>query len=443
MFRYVSQCFCALLCVLSLGLSVKDAFSQELQLDLPAAIQMTLENNPQITSAAQLKIQKEGLLTQARSGYLPQLAVSAGIGQQHIDELRPVDEDTVGNASIGVSQLIYDFGNTGGAISAASNTVDAATENLTQVRNNIAFSCKRAFYAVLARKRLIKVEEDAVSNYEQQLHRAQKYYDAGIRTKIDVTNAQVKLSEARLALLQARSNYKITRLSFEQVLGIKPNNGHYTLVDIEGNLQDLAAHKPAVPESVDLLLETAFASRSDLRSIDFLAQAASAEIRRARSGYFPTLQAQASIDEYKTDIESIQDQWYFGVRLDWELFSGLRTQGESVSAKARYHEIISTRKELELAVTREVTDSWLRGIEYRDSVDIAYETLILAAENFVLADKRYKAGLNDMIEYNDAQLNLTRTQSNLVTTYYDYLTALANIEYATGVIPEIQQSNVD
>ncbi|MCD6293663.1 MAG: TolC family protein, partial [Deltaproteobacteria bacterium] len=83
----------------------------------------------------------------------------------------------------------------------------------------------------------------------------------------------------------------------------------------------------------------------------------------------------------------------------------------------------------------EVTDSWLRGIEYRDSVDIVDETMQLAAENFILADKRYKAGLNDMIEYNDAQLSLTRSQSSLVTAYYDYLTALARIENAIGVVP--------
>jgi len=429
-------------CLLIFGLP-QQVLAQDLELTLEDVIQMAQEHNPQINSAMQQKIQKEGVLTQARSGYLPQIFVGAGIGRQHTDELIPVDEATVADASISISQLIYDFGETDGAISTASSTVEAATENLFQIRKDIAFTCKKAFYAVLARKRLIGVKEDAVKNYEQQLHRAEKYYEAGIRTKIDVTNARVKLSEARLALLQARSNYKITRLGFEQVLGVKPNEGHYTLVDIEGRIQDLAAHKPAVPESVDPLLETAFNSRSDLKTIDLLAQAASSEVRQARSGYFPKLKAQAGFNEYDTDIESIQDEWNFGLRLDWELFSGLRTKGESVSAMARYHEIISKRKELELAVTREVTDSWLRGIEYRDSVDNAYETLILAAENFVLADKRYKAGLNDMIEYNDAQLNLTQTQSNLVTTYYNYLTALANIEYSTGVIPEIQQTNAN
>jgi len=431
-------CFCLLLSLIGLSFSSQLIFAQDLRLDLESAIRIAQEHSPKINAATQQKVQKKGLLTQARSGYLPHLLVGAEIGRQHTDELQPVDEATVGNASVSLSQLIYDFGETDGAIGTASNTLDAAEENLQQVRKSIAFACKKGFYAVLAQKQLIAVQDEAVKNYEQQLHRAKKYFDAGIRTKIDVTNASVKLSDARLALLQAKSNYKIARLHFEQILGIKPNHGNYILESNAGNLEDLSVNKPDVPESIDTLLETAFTSRSDLNAIDSLVQAASAEVRQARSGYFPSLKAQARFDEYDTDIESLQDQWSFGLRLDWELFSGLQTKGKSVTAKARYCELNSTRKEMELAVTREVTDSWLRGIEYRDSVDIAYETMQLATENFELADKRYKAGLNDMIEYNDAQLNLTRSQSNLVLTYYEYLTSLANLEYAIGVIPELQ-----
>ena len=405
------------------------------QLDLDTTVKTAQKYNPQIEIARQQVHQSRGLLTQAQSGYLPHLSVGAGVGRQYIDNLEPDNEDTVTNTSISASQLIYDFGNTGGAIAAGRSNLEAAEENLKQIQKDVAFASKKEFYAVLARRRLIEVEKEAVLNYEQQLYRAKKYFVAGIRTKIDVTNAGVNLSDARLALLRARSNLKIARVRLEQILGIKPNRGLYTLIRNEGVLQELAAGKPPLSDSVKLLLETAFSSRSDMKAVNSFIRAAEAEIRRAKSGYFPALNAQASYDEYDTDLTSIQDQWFFGVNLTWEIFSGFRTKGETVAAKARFDEITATLKELELAVTQEVTDSWLRGVEYRDSVDIADETMQLAAENFILADKRYKAGLNDMIEYNDAQLSLTRSQSNLVSSYYDYLTALARIENAVGVVP--------
>ncbi len=409
--------------------------AEVLQLDLEAAIKMAQKYNPQIEIATQQVHQSRGLLIQAQSGYLPHLSVGAGVGRQYIDNLEPDDEDTVKSASISASQLIYDFGNTGGAIAAGRSNLEATEENLQQIQKDVVFASKKEFYAVLARRRLIEVEKEAVTNYEQQLYRARKYFAAGIKTKIDVTNANLNLSDARLALLRARSNLKIARVRLEQVLGTKPNHGVYKLINNEGVLQELAAGKPPLSDSVELLLETAFSSRSDMKAVNSLIRAAEAEIRRARSGYFPALNAQASYDEYDTDLTSIQDQWFFGVNLTWEIFSGFRTKGETVAAKARFDEITATLKELELAITQEVTSSWLQGVEYRDSVDIADETMRLAAENFILADKRYKAGLNDMIEYNDAQLSLTRSQSNLVSAYYDYLTALAQIENAVGVIP--------
>ena len=428
---------CLALFMLGLQTATSPVFAETLKLDMNISISLALKNNPRIDIYKQQKLQSQGILTQAQSGYLPHVAAGADIGRQYVDDLKPDDEDTVLHASINASQLIYDFGNTGGAITASHSRVKVASANLKQTQKDVAFICKREFYDVLTRKRLIKVEKEAVDNYKQQLYRSQKYYEAGIRTKIDVTYAKVNLSNAKLALLQARSNLRTARTKLEQVLGLIPAHGNYIVIHNEGELTTLANNKPDLPQSLNHLLETAFSYRSDLQAIRSHVKASEAEIDQARSGYFPTIDAQASYDEYDSDLSSAQDQWYFGLNLTWELFSGFETKGRTVTANARLGEVNAGHKELELAIIQEVTDSWLRGIEYHDSVDIASETMELAKENFDLADKRYKAGLNDMIEYNDAQLSLTRAQSSLVTTYYDYLTALARIEHAIGVIPGI------
>ena len=89
-------------------------------------------------------------------------------------------------------------------------------------------------------------------------------------------------------------------------------------------------------------------------------------------------------------------------------------------------------QDLELAVVSEVTDSFLKTEENRESVEIALQTLALAKENVELAEKRYESGAYDVIEFNDAQLSLTKTQSELVVAYYGYLTAFAGVEFAIG-----------
>ena len=389
--------------------------------------------------ARQQCLQNQGVLTQAKSGYLPHLFVGGSAARQNIDNLEPDDEDSVYNASVRASQLIYDFGNTGGAIESSRLSLQASDDLFYQTRQDVVFTSKQAFYDVLAKKRLVEVDKEAVSNFEQQLYRAKKYFDAGVRTKIDVTNAGVELSNSKLSLLRSRSNVQTARVKFEQVLGIRPNNGNYRLTHIDVSLDKLAGNKPDMPGSLDGQLDTAFDHRSDVMAVKSLVQASKAEIRKARSGYFPSVSANAGYDEYDTDLESISDQWRFGVDLTWELFSGFQTEGEIVSAKGKFQELKAALRDLELAVRQEVTDSYLRANENREGVDIAHETLILAKENFYMASERYKAGLNDMIEYNDAQLLLSRAQSNLIVTYYDYLTALARLERAVGVTPELEQ----
>ena len=54
-----------------------------------------------------------------------------------------------------------------------------------------------------------------------------------------------------------------------------------------------------------------------------------------------------------------------------------------------------------------------------------------------LADERYKTGLGDMIEFNDAQVRLTKARSNLVTTFFAYNTALARLDFAVGIYPDL------
>lgn len=405
------------------------------KITLHQAVAMALTYNPRIDVAKEQCLQGLGSFTQAKSAYLPQVSASGQYGQQWVQNLTPSEDDTLGYASLSLSQLIYDFGQTTGAIDASRFSLEASEANLHQYIQDVVLDLRTAFYDVLEKQRLVAVAEEAIKNYEQHLYRAKRYYEAGVRTRIDVTNAQVNLSNARLDKLRADSDLKASRVVFENVLGVRPGDGDYTLEIGHARLEDLAAEKPQIDSSLDTLLATAFENRADMRQVHLLTEAAQSNITQAKGGYFPSIQAVGSYDAYETDLNasSFPDQWNVSIGLTWELFSGFKTEGEVAESKARYRELMASLRELRLAVVEEVTESYLRADENRRGVDLADEVLELAKENLELAEGRYKAGLNDMIEFNDAQLSLTEAQSTLVTTYYDYLTSLARIERAVGV----------
>lgn len=75
--------------------------------------------------------------------------------------------------------------------------------------------------------------------------------------------------------------------------------------------------------------------------------------------------------------------------------------------------------------------------ENREGVELADQALQLAEEKIKLADGRYKLGLRELLEFNDAVLLLTENQSSLVITYYNLLIELVRLERAIGIIPEL------
>ena len=111
------------LCLLPIRMSQ----AETMQLSLEDCIQIALENNPQIEIARQQYFANQGVLTQAKSFYWPQLSGGLGYGRQYIDTEFPVTEDNVGSGLLQISQLIFDFGKTTGLIDASSFNLEASS----------------------------------------------------------------------------------------------------------------------------------------------------------------------------------------------------------------------------------------------------------------------------------------------------------------------------
>jgi outer membrane protein len=404
--------------------------------DLQTLITLALSHNPQLEIARQQISQAKGQLTRSQAGYLPRITAGAGTTFTHIRSLTPDDEDLVINAGINGTQLLYDFGKTGGLVDSVRFNLAATEFNLKHNIHTVIFQVKEAYYTLLEKIHLVSVAEQSVDTYKKHLYRAGKYFDAGVRTRIDITNAELELANARLELLRANSNVRIARTKLEQVTGTSLEQNKYTLETTITPLGEMVKSLPAPPPPLETLLVTASEKRPELLQVRQLLKAAQASVKQTEAEYWPTITATASYEDYETDLQSFRDQWQVGAGLTWEIFSGFETEGKMTETKSRMMELNGRKNELELAVVQDVTDTFLRAEEHRDGIKIADMAVQLAQKNLELAEGRYKAGLGDMIEFNDAQLNLTRSQSDLIGTYFSYLTALAGIERATGTTPE-------
>lgn len=91
-----------------------------------------------------------------------------------------------------ISLNFFFFGKTTGAIEVGKINLLAANAKLHRPVQGVISLVKTAYYNTLEKKRLIDVASEAVKSYQQNLDRAKLYRRAGVRTKIDVINAEVE-----------------------------------------------------------------------------------------------------------------------------------------------------------------------------------------------------------------------------------------------------------
>lgn len=433
MFVFLSFVFLPFVCY-----GANNATGGETQsLGLEELVKIALENSPRLQVAKSRVLGSEGVVTQTRSAYLPQVKFDGDVGMQHVaaDKLHEVDEDSVIHTGLSASQLLVDFGNTLGAISASSLRLQAAQADYQEAGAEIVLLVKSHYYKYLEKTLLIIVAEDQVDNYSEHLMRAEKFLKHGMRSSIDVSSAKVELSNSKLVLRQRQYDQKVALLELEKVIGVRPNSGEYTIHVEKRKVKDLTQQLPPLPPSLKTLLVLAAEQRPDLKSAQKLIASANAEVKSVKGRYWPSVSAIASTNNFETDIVELRDRWQVGVGLQWDLFSGLNTDGQMTEARASVRRFKSELHDIELNANLEVNASYLRADEQRGNVFLAEEIVQLAEEYKRLADKRYKSGLGDVIEYNDAQLRLIEARSNLIVTYVSYLTALARVEKAIGTVP--------
>jgi outer membrane protein len=406
-------------------------------LTLDELVELALVNSPDINiSRSDLEAARQRT-RQARSGYLPQLDALAAGGVTGI-KYKEADEKDSGlfAGSLSASQLLLDFGKTTGNIGAYGKAAEAYDAALQQTIADKIFAVKRDYYTLLRDKSLIIVYEENVKLNEQQLYRSEKYFKAGIRTKIDVTDARVRLIEARLALQNASYDLKLARVALEKTVGVMPQEGTYGVHKEVPDPINLFETLPAEDKTLAELEAYALEHRHELKSYASQIESAQARVKSFRGDYFPTLFAYGQYDaRHASDdfmVFTPERQWQATLNLRWNLFSGLRTDAEVEEAQINVNRASSAYLRAKLAVKQETDDAYILVMKNKDAIELSESLAEAAKEKFGQAQKRYEYGLSDYIELQQARQEYIDALSQLYVSYFDYYIALAGLDRAIG-----------
>ena len=395
-------------------------------------IDIALKNNTSIIQS-QIKVdtQKQTLI-QSESQYLPTLSLEADISNHDIETAGITTDGNSQSVSLNASQLIYDFGKSSHNIEASKQNTKATIKELDSTTSNIILNVKKLYYDILNKQALIDVAQESVKIDQFQLYQAKEYFKAKIKTKIDVTNAQLQLSNSKMKLLKANFDLKKANAQLISLLSKKDIVVEKTRLDVKYLAKKITTDN----YNLDTLVQRALKNRDELLMYTHLQKALNSNYQSSKSDFYPTLNLVSSYkDSSSNEISSLDtNQVTTGVYLKWELFSGFRTSAAKKEALNELHNIKQLQKEQELNIIENVTNAYFNIEQNKQSVEISLLNNELALQNLELAQERYKNGLNSLVELNDAKLDFITAKNDLVNQFFAYKTSQAILEFETGTI---------
>ncbi|MGH7839614.1 MAG: TolC family protein [Candidatus Binataceae bacterium] len=421
------------------------------QITLREAIAIALKNHPRAAEAAAESDAAEEQVGEARSYLGPQLSAvgeylrstengiantsyynPGGIlprmtGRNH--DLSSSDTsqswDTSNNyaGGLALSQFLLDFGRRRGFVDERRFEAAATEEQQTVVNLELIFEVSQRYFSLLQGGHLVRVYEKAVEERKFHLHEAQVKASAGLRPQLDVYVTQAEVQRAQLHLVDARNSVADARVAFDNALGLGGESPNYMLVDV--------LSYSSITDTMESLLQSAFELRPDFEALHDEIKAMGARIVEYRSNYFPSANAVAGYSALGTGLPAANN-FNAGILITWPIFNGFLTSHEVAEVKFRQRAVQSQIEDLRQRIVLQVKTAFLDWQASLERINRAERTLAASRAELELAEKRYDAGLADIIELEDAQRNYTDDDAAYADSLYGFSIAKAAVDYATG-----------
>ena len=407
------------------------------------AEQLAITNNPRVSVGRLLALAQHQIYRETRAAALPSFngaitAVNANegsrIGAGSLTASRLLEH---AGAGVTINQLITDFGRTANLVSSSKLLEKAAHANGLATVEDIVLATDQAFYNALQAQALLKVAEQTVAARQSVETQVSELAKNKLKSDLDLSFAQVNLSQAKLLQLDAENNVQSTNAALTDVLG-SDKQVQYDLVEENQQL-------PAPPPDVDVLIDSALRQRPDLQALNYDQQAAE-KFRRAQHGQmYPTISAMGIAGATPVRPDCIDgcfpnyfiSSWYgaIGVNMSVPIFNGFLFTAESSEANLRAKAAAESIRDLRDNVVRDVRTAWLAANTAFQRVGVAAELSKQADLGLNLAQSRYKLGLGSIVELSQAQLQQADAAIGYVNAQYQYRLALSTLNFETGIQP--------
>ncbi len=397
---------------------------------LAQAQDVAVRNHPRIASAALSAQAGEAVVKEVRSAYFPTLSGNVtGVGSEHNSVLSAgaVTTSSIYNrAATGIvaNQLLTDFGRTASLEQSAKLRNASQNQNVTDTRAQVLIEVQQGYYQALASESVLKVAQATLDLRRLTLRQVTALAQSALRSTLDVSFAQVNVSQAELDVFRAENDAKASHARLSAAIGYDRDQP-FSLTD--------ESLPPTLNPDVDALIQQAIRERPDLAALqlnrDALDRYADAE-KRLRN---PTLNAAAVAGVAPVRDDRVPETYSAaGLNLNIPVLNGGLFKARREEAESRAAAAGKDVQALLVQIARDVRVAWLNANDSFQRLDVTARLVAQANEALRLAQARYDNALGSIVELNQAQLNQTSAEIAAASAKYEYLSRRAELNFAMG-----------
>ena len=317
-----------------------------------------------------------------------------------------------------VTVPLYTGGRNKAGREAAKANTEAAKQDNEAVRNALAFEVARAFHTVLKTREFIHAARAAVNSYETNLVIANRRLEGGALLKTDVLDIQVRLAQAKEDLVRASNANALALRALRNLLGIE--TGEFEVA-------------PTAP-TADMPLSMDFSKRAELAAAGQRERAAEEQVRGARSGYLPRLNAFGSLDyDYGWKYDNGGGSYTAGAMLQWDIWDGKLTRAKVREARANLDSAREEQRKLNLALSLEADQARLELKAATERLAVNSEAVALASQSAEMTRARFEQGSALATQLMDAETALVGARVRRAEAEADQYIAIAALRKALGL----------
>ena len=405
-------------------------------LTLQQAEALAIKNHPQIQEAQNEVNFANQQIIENRAAYYPNISGDvtgsqgndlSRIGAGDLSASRLFDREGDG---IVARQLITDSGRTPNLVASSRLQAQATQQGATATRYDVLLQVNRAYFGVLHAQAVVKVAEKTVATRQQLSDQITELGRNQLKSQLDVSFAEVNVSQAKLLLLQAQDAVQSEIAELGRAIGS----------DLPANYQLSDEPLPAGPPgTTDQLIAQALANRPEFAALRLTRDSAYKFADAEKDLSRPTVEALAVggvIPYINTPASSPIPKEYEGVAVNVSVpvFNGHLFSARHEAALQHAMEADQRIRDEQQILSRDVRVAWATANDAYQRIDVTAQFLRQAALALDLAEGRYNLGLSSIVELTQAQLNLTTAEIENLNAKYDYQTQNAALQYTIGLL---------